>query len=172
MTFAKLRRPVREFALTGQVAAAEEAEANIRVVQAAITRAQAEIRNPDRRRMLDEIGAKFDEYVALFGRARQMRAERDMLEYKTMDGVGAHAYEQLEALAASAAQADNNDTAPLARSGLIDFLGLRLVANKPLSRIDAGGGHTRPTANLQRSLSARRPTWFGAGADCQRPDAE
>ncbi len=134
--FLALRRHVREFAHTGHEDETKAAADVVRLIRTKIDEGLATIKNPERRKKIDEIREKFAEYIKGFDRVVELKREQGKLISETLDPVGLQSGRDFDKLKAEAAKSGNSNAAILANTAAEEMLQVRLSANKVLGRHD------------------------------------
>ncbi|MEJ0016440.1 MAG: methyl-accepting chemotaxis protein [Acetobacteraceae bacterium] len=133
-SFSELRRHVREFALTGNPAAATAATALAEQVRSEIAKGAAFTDNPERQRRMREIEAQFTDYRGSVDAVFALRRGRDRLVADTVDPGGLAARVDFDALIAEADRSGLAELGTLARDGRQSLMQLRLNAGKVIDR--------------------------------------
>jgi methyl-accepting chemotaxis protein len=134
--FSDVRRHAREFAATGEAAEVKAVANAEKATREAIASGLALTSNPERRKRLQHMQEMLDSYVADFARVVELKTTQTKLINDVLDPAGLRARQDLEEVAAKAAQAGNSDMATLGRTALQALMQLRLYANKVIGRHD------------------------------------
>ena len=115
--------------------------------------AGAAFQDPERRRLMAEITAAFEDYDAAFGEVQAVILERNRTRSEVLDVVGKRATDTLKQ--AEYALLDTGDTALVARTmpAVLDLLEGRLYVTKYLAS-SAGADYERADAELRSALAA------------------
>src|SRR5579883_53026 len=132
--FSELRRHVREFALVGTVDDATAAMTLSEEVKREIDQGLALIANPERRKRIQDIQARFAGYRKNVDTVFALRRDQDKLVHDTMDPVGVAAGGDFDSLIASSSKGGATDLTILAFQGQQALMQLRLNANKVIDR--------------------------------------
>jgi methyl-accepting chemotaxis protein len=136
--FAELRRRAREFAVTGdeaEIKAVANAEKDVR---SAVARGLEITRHTERRKRLQDMQVQLDGYVKNFARVAELKREQWKLVHEVLDTSGLTMRENLEGLAAKAAQSGDSNAAVLGQTALQALMQVRLYANKVIGRHEPG----------------------------------
>jgi len=134
--FVNVRRHAGDFALTGNAEEAKRAEDDAKKVKAGIDRSLASTRDPERRKLFQEIAALADTYMKDFGQVRELKKDEAAMVNGVLDPTGLKLRENLAALAAAAARASDSNAQLLALGSLEALMVARLDATKALARDD------------------------------------
>ncbi|HYE01416.1 MAG TPA: methyl-accepting chemotaxis protein [Alphaproteobacteria bacterium] len=164
-SMARARIQARNYAFLGTETTARRAQAGIREVEAAVAAADREIRNPDRRRLLGEVGAQVGSYSATLDRLIELREQQDRVLAERMDPAGNRMTAALEEVVRTA-RAEGDGAAALEASMATDhLLKIRLFANRFIGLSDMAareqieaeiGRYNEAMAALDRELQNER----------------
>jgi methyl-accepting chemotaxis protein len=158
--FIAFRRLVREFSLSGDESLIAEARKRQEVLAKSIKQGLAEIKNPERRARMAEIGEQFEKYVSNFDKLVTLKQEQNKLTKEVLDPLGVKSRAEIEELQTMAAvKAGNSNTMILAGEALKQLLLARLNVNKLLGRHEESSaqGAEKALAALKTAMTA-----FGA----------
>ena len=133
-SFLNLRRFVREYAYTGvesNVEAANKQQASLRPL---LQQGLAEIKDPARHRLLENVVGSFEAYAKDFGQVVAQSREQKKLVEATLDPLGASLQQGFEALSAAAARAGDSSVETLGYDGRQYLMLAGLNVNKLLAR--------------------------------------
>jgi methyl-accepting chemotaxis protein len=136
-SFLNIRRFVREFAFTSaeeNVVAAKAEEATLRAL---LQQGLNEIKNPERRRRVEDIARAVDTYLKSVEQLVAKTHEQDKLVEQGLDPLGLAQRLNFEAMITAAAKAGDSNVTILANEGLKQFMLARLDVNKVLGRHEA-----------------------------------
>jgi methyl-accepting chemotaxis protein len=159
--FVAFCRFVREFSLSGDESLIEEARKRQQALSGSIKRGIDEIKNPEGRRKMMELGDQFEKYGKDFDGLVALKKEQNQLTKAVLDPIGLRSSREIEALQVTAvAKAGNSNTMLMAGEALKQLLLVRLNVNKLLGRHDlsAAQGAETAIAALKTAMAA-----FGAG---------
>ena len=139
-SFLNLRRFVREYAFTGvesNVDAANKEQASLRP---RLQQGLAEIKDPERHRLFENVTRNFQAYSDDFGQVvAQSRSQKKLVE-GTLDPLGASSQKNFDALIAAAAKAGNGSVEALGNESLKLLMLAQLNVNKRLGRHEQEAG--------------------------------
>ncbi len=159
--FVAFRRFVREFALSGDEKLIAEARQRQEVLTKSIKQGLDEIKNPERRARMVEIGEQYEKYAKNFDKLVALKQEQNKLTKEVLDPLGLKSRAEIEELQTMAvAKAGNSNTMILAGEALKQLLLVRLNVNKLLGRHEESSaqGAEKALAALKTAMTA-----FGAG---------
>ncbi|MGQ0663559.1 MAG: HAMP domain-containing methyl-accepting chemotaxis protein [Pseudomonadota bacterium] len=131
-----LEARIEKFEATGRAEDETAALAAGKAVRAKIDAALAAIKDPERRKKVQEVAQHYDAYMKGFKRVSDLKREEHHLIKDALDPAGVAMERSFETLAAAAAKAGDSNTAILAGAGLQNLMRLRLTVNKLLGRDD------------------------------------
>jgi methyl-accepting chemotaxis protein len=132
----ELRRHGREFLFTGNEAELEALREGEGEFRSAVEQAQTIIRDSEQATKAEEIGEKFEAWIAAFNRGVELKHEQEKVFKEVLDATGPVMTEHLKELAAEAARAGNSDAAILAGVALQQAMEARLYVSILLGRHD------------------------------------
>lgn len=132
-----LELAVREFQHSGRQTALDTVRAREDTLRADLARLRARVDSPDRRELLLQMQAVFEDYMTRFGAVVDLRHQRDQLVADTMDRLGAAARRDLAAIRDEALAAGNPRAAAHAGRALNHLMASRAQALAFLA--DPGG---------------------------------
>jgi methyl-accepting chemotaxis protein len=100
----------------------------------------AEVRDPERRRRIEDISRVSEDYAKEFDRVVAQTREQDKLQHETLDPLGLSLRRGFEALIAAGAKSGDGNIGILANEGLKHLMTMRLDANNYLGAHDAAAG--------------------------------
>ena len=159
--FVAFRRFVREFALSGDESLIAEARKMQEVLAKNVKQGLDEIKNPERRAKMAEVGEQFEKYTKNFDKLVALKQDQNKLTKEVLDPLGMKSRAEIEELQTMAAvKAGNSNTMILAGEALKQLLLARLNVNKLLGRHEesAAQGAEKALAALKTAMTA-----FGAG---------
>jgi methyl-accepting chemotaxis protein len=130
-------RMVAEFAQTGNPAVLPPYEAAMAKTRAAIDRALATMRSPDRLAKAQDLATVSQSYAQSFEHVKAAVKQARTTEIEVLGPTGIALHDDLEDLAAAAAADGNNDAQLLTLTGLESLMAARLEADKAVSKQDA-----------------------------------
>jgi len=133
-SFLNLRRFVREYAYTGvesNIEAATKEQASLRPL---LQQRLAEIKNPERHRLLENVARNFEAYAKDFSQVVAQSREQKKLVEGTLDPLDASLQQGFEALSAAASRAGNQSVETLGYDGRQYLMLAGLNVNKLLGR--------------------------------------
>jgi methyl-accepting chemotaxis protein len=137
-SFIELRRFVREYAVSGDEGAANEAQKRRQLPAATIEEGRKIANHPQRAVKLGEIAEQFEMYTKDFDKLLALRHEETRLTKEVLDPTGANLRGQIEQLQTWAVSKAGNSNATLLAGEAIKHLMLaRLKVNKLLGRHEA-----------------------------------
>ena len=159
--FVAVRRFVREFSISGDESLIAEARKMQEVVAKNVKQGLDEIKNPERRAKMAEVGEQFEKYAKSFDKLVALKQEQNKLTREVLDPLGTKSRAEIEELQTMAAvKAGNSNTMILAGEALKQLLLARLNVNKLLGRHEESSvqGAEKALAALKTAMTA-----FGAG---------
>jgi len=133
----QLRRTAYIFSDTGDAAVAAQFDTLAAGIRKQIEDLAAALIDPERRAQILSTGKILDEYVAGFGKLREMRTARDKLVADTLNPSGAKAREDVTGIIRSAMADRDMEAAALAGLTQESLMQVRLNANRFIARPDA-----------------------------------
>jgi methyl-accepting chemotaxis protein len=163
-SFLSLRRLAREYAALGIESSAEAAGKEQATLRTLVQQGLSEIKNPERHRVLEDVGRSFEAYSTGFGQFVAASREQKKLVEETLDPLGASLQQNFDALIAAAAKAGNGSVGVLAYEGRQHLMLARLNTNKLLGRHEqaAGDAADKSFANLTAAMQALDAATTGA----------
>jgi len=158
--FVGYRRFVREFSLSRDENLIAEARKRQEALAKSVKQGLDEIKNPERRARMTEIGEQFAQYVRNFDRLVALKQEQNKLVGDVLDPLGVKTLAMIEELQNMAVKAGNSNNATLGGEAVKQLLLARLNVNKLLGR------HEQSSAQAaEKALAALKTamTGFGAG---------
>ena len=129
VTFLKLNKHVREYAVFGKKADAEAAEKLASKVKKHIAHARKVIINPGHTGKVDEISKLLAEYMSLFANARALKVEHDTLVYEKLFPDGEKIVKDLREIEQEAVKEGNNEAVRRARFAMEHGLLIQVYTN-------------------------------------------
>jgi methyl-accepting chemotaxis protein len=139
-SFVSLRGFVREYAATGLPASADGAKQEAATLHALLAQGLAEMKNPERHKLVEDVSIVTDEYLKNFDQIVEHTQELNKLQQDVLDPVGRKQREQLETLIAAATAAGDANLTDLGNQALGQFLTVRLNVERLLARRDMEAG--------------------------------
>jgi len=158
--FVGYRRFVREFSLSRDENLIAEARKRQEALAKSVKQGLDEIKNPERRARMTEIGEQFAQYARNFDRLVALKQEQNKLVGGVLDPLGVKTLAMIEELQNMAVKAGNPNNATLGGEAVKQLLLARLNVNKLLGR------HEQSSAQAaEKALAALKTamTGFGAG---------
>ncbi|WKA28804.1 methyl-accepting chemotaxis protein [Bradyrhizobium roseum] len=158
--FVAFRRFVREFSISGDESLLPEARRMRDLLEKNIKQGLDDIKNPERRGKMAEIGEQFDKYAKNFDKLIALKQEQNKLTRDVLDPLGTKSRVEIEELQTAAAKAGNSNSVVLAGEAVKLLMQARLNVNKLLGRHEesAAQGAEKALAALKKTMTA-----FGAG---------
>jgi methyl-accepting chemotaxis protein len=162
--FLNLRRFARDYASSGIESNIESATKEQASLRPLLQQGLAEIKNPERHRLLEDIVRNFEAYSKDFDQLVAQMHEQKKLVESTLDPLGASLEQNFDALIAAAAKAGNGSVGVLGYEGRQHLMLARLNVNKLLGRHEqaAGDAAEKSFGNLTAALQALDAATKGA----------
>ncbi|MDB5642722.1 MAG: mcpA [Hyphomicrobiales bacterium] len=149
--FVNYRRYVREYALSGNAAALESATKGEVAVHQSVQEALNQVRSPDRRNKLGELGTAFDEYALLFRKSSAMRQSYDTMLAKELEPLGAKLEDDIHQLSEAGRASFHLERLALSQGALDAVMSMRLNVNRAL-----GADHADASAHAEKAFETLR----------------
>ncbi len=163
-SFLNVRRFVRDYASAGVESNVEAVKRELASLQPLLQRGLAEIKNPERHRLLEDVVRNIEAYLKDFDQLVVQTRERMKLIEATLDPLGASLQQDFDTLIAAAAKAGNGSVEVLGYEGRQHLMLARLNVNKLLGRHEqeAGEAAEKSFANITAALQALDAATKGA----------
>ena len=163
-SFLNVRRFVRDYASAGVESNVEAVKRELASLQPLLQRGLAEIKNPERHRLLEDVVRNIEAYLKDFDQLVVQTRERMKLIEATLDPLGASLQQDFDTLIAAAARAGNGSVEVLGYEGRQHLMLARLNVNKLLGRHEqeAGEAAEKSFANITAALQALDAATKGA----------
>ena len=162
--FLNVRRFARDYASSGVESNVEAVTKEQGSLRPLLQQGLAEIKNPERHRLLEDIVRNFEAYSKDFDQLVAQMHEQKKLVESTLDPLGANLQQNFDALIIAAAKAGNGSVSVLGYEGRQHLMLARLNVNKLLGRHEqaAADAAEKSFANLTAALQALDAATKGA----------
>jgi methyl-accepting chemotaxis protein len=162
--FLNVRRFARDYASSGIESNIESAAKEQASLRPLLQQGLAEIKNPERHRLLEDIVRNFEAYSKDFDQLVAQMHEQKKLVESTLDPLGANIQQNFDSLITAAAKAGNGSVSVLGYEGRQHLMLARLNVNKLLGRHEqaAADAAEKSFANLTAALQALDAATKGA----------
>jgi methyl-accepting chemotaxis protein len=135
-----LRRNVFAYTKTGDQASLKRARELEQQLKESIAKSVAEIRNPERQKLIQQASALYAEYTSGFARAVELKTKVDKLRSEVMDVNGAEMRKKLSEIIDVTFKSNEMETAAFAGLAQQHLMLTRLNANRFLDKDDSAAG--------------------------------
>jgi methyl-accepting chemotaxis protein len=135
-----LRRNVFAYTKTGDQASLKRARDLEQQLKESIAKSVAEIRNPERQKLIQQASLLYGEYTSGFARAVDLKTKVDKLRREVMDVNGAEMRKKLSEIIDATFKSNEMETAAFAGIAQQHVMLTRLNANRFLDKDDASAG--------------------------------
>ncbi len=166
--FLNIRRLAREYLDLGLESSADAVTKELASLRELLQRGMTEIKNPERHRLVEEVGRNAETYAQSFGQLVALRRDREKLVKETLDPLGTNLQRGFDALIAAAGKAGNGDVEVLGYKGRQQLMLTRVNVSKQLERNDKASADATQAAFVDLAAAAQALETATRGTEFQK----